>query len=1385
MQSYFIYLLAKADKKNKSWSEMIKKLGRIDKNSLSAHMHYDLGFAYCKNKKWKEASQHLIEATKLKPTKISWKYRLAVALENSGNRKESNAIFDSIYSSNGNNEKKHFKSGILLLGYSRPIEAERSIRKAIELNKNNYKYHIALYMALKNQGNGKSWIALESLEEAARINTKSTEVFFNLGLNYEYMKNYHKAIYSYFKALSLNKKKSKKIFSTYIENLRSSLHKVDKKIAIEDSERYYNLGTNSLTESPVIAELNFKKAIEINADNPKFYVGLAQSLEKQGDSKLWQELEALKIAFNKGLKSASKFYRMGYICEKMNKFIQANASYNLAIENGLMSSEIFYRIGFCFKMIGDQVSSEQSFQQAIDNDSQLNSKRFGIGVFHNKFGRKQLAIEAFENQLSLYPNDAELLYKLGMAYDRAYRWQDAEKMYQKAVAHNSEIYEWQYRLGFVLERLGDFKEAALWYEKAAKGRDAHTPYWFFRLGYVKKMLSCYKEACEAFIKTYQLLDPVAITFKEQDCQAVKFYKQAVTYESEGQFEFAENFYQQAIDTREGTAEYLYYRLGCIAYKKHDYELACRYFVESRTLNTPHGTSDKQYYKNINVRKFSDYNYYFEKNRKLKNLIVYESFQGSSISCNPLALFLTIYNESTFSGFKHYWVINNIADVPDYIKEMNNVYFVLPQSDLYIELLATAKILINNSTFPAYFTKKEEQIYINTWHGTPIKTLGKDMKGRFLEHKNFTRNILQSDFLVSPNRFTSKILLNSHDVNNIYNGSLLESGYPRIDLTLSINEYRKKHIKLQLKLSDDKNVIFYAPTWRGTHGNIDINKDKLVSDLEQLATIPNSMIMFRGHSLLEEKIGKIIIPGVMTVPKDIDTNELLSFTDILITDYSSIFFDFFPTKKPIYYYTYDFEEYNESRGLYFNFEDLPGVETRNIDLLIKSISSDLKSKASLKNHARLDSLNLNNYDDKNASKRVVSALIDKINAVKAVDNKNKKQGKSFLFYTGPFMRNGITTSFINLANKLISLGHSVSVVVDANAVAKHDDRLEQIAKLNKKVNLIGRVGGMVFSLEERFIHGEFNRDYSLATKEMRTIWDTSWRKEFKRIFGNAKFDCIINFEGYTQFWASLFSVQQNISRNIYQHNDMFSEYNEKYPYLAGIFNMYKNYDRVISVSEETRNLNLKNIKKLISIGNENENEKFIYSENLLNTDTIFSMAQNDIEGCDKHIFNTKGKVFINIGRLSIEKDHAKLIRAFKKANDTFKDSRLIILGDGPLKSDIAKLVSELNLDHSVFLLGHRLNPYCYLSKSDCFVLSSNHEGQPMTLLEALILQKDIIATSIAGNNSVMRLVEETGVENSLDGLSEALMNYIKNGKLQKTFDYENYQDMAIDSFLRKI
>src|SRR5699024_11255423 len=135
---------------------------------------------------------------------------------------------------------------------------------------------------------------------------------------------------------------------------------------------------------------------------------------------------------------------------------------------------------------------------------------------------------------------------------------------------------------------------------------------------------------------------------------------------------------------------------------------------------------------------------------------------------------------------------------------------------------------------------------------------------------------------------------------------------------------------------------YAPTWRGeTKGSNEFDINKLIHDLKELSKI-EANILFRGHSITQALLKDIVFPeNIIIPPGDISTNHLMSVVDILISDYSSVFFDFIPTGKPIIHYIYDIEEYTTFRGLNISIDELPVNIVKNTEVLIYYLVNCLK------------------------------------------------------------------------------------------------------------------------------------------------------------------------------------------------------------------------------------------------------------------------------------------------------------------------------------------------------------------------------------------------------------------------------------------------------------
>ena len=317
----------------------------------------------------------------------------------------------------------------------------------------------------------------------------------------------------------------------------------------------------------------------------------------------------------------------------------------------------------------------------------------------------------------------------------------------------------------------------------------------------------------------------------------------------------------------------------------------------------------------------------------------------------------------------------------------------------------------------------------------------------------------------------------------------------------------------------------------------------------------------------------------------------------------------------------------------------------------------------------------------------------------------KDKQSLLIYGGPFMGNGITTATINLIANIDRSKYTVTLVIDPGSIINDETRITQFEKLPQDINVIARVGRMDMTLEDRYIHGLMNQRYELDSPTAKKILKDSWKQEYDRVFEQAKFDALIHFEGYNRFWAGVFtSVNDGRKTSIYMHNSMKEEYQLKFPYLKAMFGYGAQANKYISVSKSTMQHNRSNLAQPFNI----PLEKFDYTDNLQQPEQTRILATEPLLPEDEQYFQGTGKVFITIGRLSMEKDHAKLINSFAQISADYPDSRLLIVGDGALCHALSQQIAELKLENQVHLLGLRSNPFPLLKKADCFVLSSKNQ-----------------------------------------------------------------------------
>lgn len=324
------------------------------------------------------------------------------------------------------------------------------------------------------------------------------------------------------------------------------------------------------------------------------------------------------------------------------------------------------------------------------------------------------------------------------------------------------------------------------------------------------------------------------------------------------------------------------------------------------------------------------------------LIMFESFLGKQYSDNPRAIYE--YMSVNYPGYRLLWSVDKKH--VQYFRD-NEIPFVTRLSLSWLIYMSKATLWITNCRLPLWIPKAKGTTYLQTWHGTPLKRLANDMDEVHMPStntaqykKNFILEADKWDFLVSPNRYSSDIFKRAFQ----FNGNLLETGYPRNDFLYSHNnESDQTELKQRLGIPLDKKVIFYAPTWRDNDYHAQGKyKFSLQFDCDEMynALSEDYVIILRLHYLIADNLDLSKYKGFFyDFSKHDDIRDLYTISDMLITDYSSVFFDFANLKRPMIFYVYDIENYRDNlRGFYIDFErEAPGPLVKTTSELISEIN----------------------------------------------------------------------------------------------------------------------------------------------------------------------------------------------------------------------------------------------------------------------------------------------------------------------------------------------------------------------------------------------------------------------------------------------------------------
>ena len=364
----------------------------------------------------------------------------------------------------------------------------------------------------------------------------------------------------------------------------------------------------------------------------------------------------------------------------------------------------------------------------------------------------------------------------------------------------------------------------------------------------------------------------------------------------------------------------------------------------------------------------------------KKIIIFQSSNGRNYTGNPRYIYEEMIRQGLDKKYKCIWFLFDTSiEVPGNCKKIRNNYFP------YFWYLMRAGFWVFDSRQPKYCRKKKNVTYIQTWHGTPLKKLALDMDRMDMGgstniegyHRKFLATCNDWDYLVSQNSFSTEIFKSCFAFKD---RPILQIGYPRNDILIRDNNKEKiKEYKKKLGLPLDKKIILYAPTWRddqfyeaGQYGfELDLDVNRLQEEFGDEYVLLLRLHYFIVDQLDLSKYGDFTVDGSSYD----DITDLYLISDMLITDYSSVFFDYANLKRPVLYYTYDLDKYRDVlRGFYLDMEkDLPGPLLLTNDEVVDAIKNIDKIKEQYKDRYEEFYNRFCCVDDGHAAQRVVEKV----------------------------------------------------------------------------------------------------------------------------------------------------------------------------------------------------------------------------------------------------------------------------------------------------------------------------------------------------------------------------------------------------------------------------
>lgn len=503
---------------------------------------------------------------------------------------------------------------------------------------------------------------------------------------------------------------------------------------------------------------------------------------------------------------------------------------------------------------------------------------------------------------------------------------------------------------------------------------------------------------------------------------------------------------------------------------------------------------------------------------------------------------------------------------------------------YMKILESVEFLITEVYFPESWIKKAGQKYINIWHGTPLKKLGLAKNSNNIHRDGTTqRNFIDADYLLYPNEYTKKHMLESYKVSELMNGKVLNLGYPRTGGLLAASQSDQSELRKQLAENGQK-LYAYMPTWKDY-----LKVEQVVAESKELldyldANLRDDQILYVNlHHKVSDSIDYSTYTHIRQFPALVDSYQLLALTDALITDYSSVFYDYLVLRKQIILYCADYDLYREKRGTYMDLMELPFDKVVTKEEVLAALNKG-KQYDDTEAYQRFCA-----YDSVDNAKKLCSLLTGNEESVD-VEDIPKTGRKQVLFFSDECGDSKDTKRLEKLIDLNDGAMYQLYVGCNMDNVDQHKDTAYPM--LNH-VPVIGTVSKLHLSSAGKVARTLYKKKQISFTDAMNVL-QYDYSLVAKRMFGRAVFDLTVIYDVADAESLLALTLLPNSNKIMVLSTAMYEALMNKDEFFTDAFKFAFPYMRGIFVDSEEYRMQVENI-----VGKDTKIQLFEGAEELKN------------------------------------------------------------------------------------------------------------------------------------------------------------------------------------------